>query len=93
MRANLVQAIASRRRWIEELISGRVTGLEELAKRQGCSPRAVRMTLNLAFLAPPLVKAAVEGTLPYGAGLTMLAGTPAEWDRQIEMISSGLPLR
>jgi hypothetical protein len=89
MRAHLVHAIATRRRWVEELISGKVTGLEELAKWQRCSPRAVRMTLNLAFLAPPLVKAAIEGTLPQGCGLTMLADTPAEWERQMEMISSG----
>jgi site-specific DNA recombinase len=88
MRANLVEAIATRRRWVEELISGRVTGLEELAKRQRCSPRTVRMTLNLAFLAPPLVKAAIEGTLPQGCGLTMLADTPAEWERQREIMTS-----
>lgn len=82
MRARLVEAIATRRRWIEELVSGDITGIEELAKRHQCSSRAVRMTLNLAFLSPTLVRAAIDGTLPHGCGLTKLANTPAEWAEQ-----------
>ena len=31
-----------------------------------CSERAIRITLSLAFLAPAIVRAAVEGRLPYG---------------------------
>jgi hypothetical protein len=40
------------------------------------------MTISLAFLAPDLVKAAIEGRLPYGFGLTRLSDLPSEWPLQ-----------
>jgi hypothetical protein len=40
------------------------------------------MTISLAFLTPDLVKAAVEGRLPRGIGVTRLRDAPAEWSRQ-----------
>jgi hypothetical protein len=47
------------------------------------------MTISLAFLASDLVKAAIEGRLPHGMGVTRLADLPAEWSRQRQML--GLP--
>jgi hypothetical protein len=44
------------------------------------------MTISLAFLAPDLVKAAVEGTLPRGIGLTRLADPSLEWAKQRDML-------
>jgi site-specific DNA recombinase len=44
------------------------------------------MTISLAFLAPDLVKAAVEGRLPRGIGVTRLRDAPAEWSRQYAML-------
>jgi hypothetical protein len=35
-----------------------------LAFGQGKSERSIRMTLSLAFIAPPIVVAAIEGRLP-----------------------------
>ena len=40
------------------------------------------MTISLAFLAPDLVKAAIEGRLPHGMGLVRLCDLPVEWSRQ-----------
>ena len=40
------------------------------------------MTISLAFLAPTLVKAAIEGRLPHGMGVARLSELPAEWSRQ-----------
>jgi hypothetical protein len=40
------------------------------------------MTISLAFLAPDLVKAAIEGRLPSGLGVARLVDAPAEWSRQ-----------
>jgi hypothetical protein len=37
------------------------------------------MTISLAFLAPDLVKAAIEGRLPRGIGVARLCDSPAEW--------------
>ena len=78
-RARLVSAIARGRRWLDELISGAVTDIQQLAKRERCTVRQVNLTLSLAFLAPQLVKAAVEGRLPRGINLKRL-----RWTRQVQ---------
>jgi hypothetical protein len=46
----------------------------------------VNMTISLAFLAPDLVKAAVEGRLPRGMRVARLVDTPAEWFRQHQIL-------
>ncbi len=74
--------IAKARAWVDELVMGRVADAHAIACREGCSERSVRMTLNLAFLSPDIVKAAVQGTLPHGVGLCSLAELPAPWSRQ-----------
>jgi hypothetical protein len=53
--------------------------LESIASREGKSERSIRMTLSLAFLAPEIVKAAVEGRLPRGFGLKRLVDLPMAW--------------
>jgi hypothetical protein len=47
---------------------------------------ALMHTGSLAFLAPKLVQAAVEGRLPRGIGVTRLRDAPAEWSRQYAML-------
>ena len=44
------------------------------------------MTISLAFLAPDLVKAAIDGRLPHGMGVARLCDLPAEWSRQHQML-------
>jgi hypothetical protein len=85
-RARLVSAIARGRRWLDEIVSGSVTDIAQIAARQKCSGRQVNMTISLAFLAPELVKAAVEGRLPRGIGVERLREAPAEWSRQFEAL-------
>ena len=83
-RARLVSAVARGRRWLDDVISGRVTTVAELCAREKCSVRQVNMTISLAFLSPSLVKAAVDGRLPRGIGVERLRDPPAEWNRQFE---------
>src|SRR5258705_3746631 len=85
-RARLVNAIARGRRWLDEIISGSATNIEQIATRQKCSERQVNMTISLAFLAPNLVEAAVEGRLPRGIGVERLRDAPVEWTRQFETL-------
>jgi site-specific DNA recombinase len=85
-RLRLVSAIARGRRWLEEMISGSLTEVEQIASREQCSIRHVNMTISLAFLAPELVRAAVEGRLPRGVGIERLRDAPAEWSRQFEAL-------
>jgi site-specific DNA recombinase len=40
----------------------------------------------LAFLAPNLVRAAIEGRLPRGIGIERLGDAAAEWSRQFEAL-------
>jgi site-specific DNA recombinase len=44
------------------------------------------MTISLAFLAPKLVRAAVEARLPRGINIARLRDPPAEWSRQFEAL-------
>src|SRR6202011_5513596 len=85
-RARLVNAIGRGRRWLDEIVSGSATNIEQIATRQKCSVRQVNMTISLTFLAPDLVKAAVEGRLPRGIGVERLRDPPAEWGRQFEAL-------
>jgi site-specific DNA recombinase len=85
-RARLVSTIARGRQWLDDVVSGRVTTVAELCVREKCSVRQVNMTISLAFLAPNLVKAAVEGRLPRGVGIERLRDPPTEWSRQFEAL-------
>jgi DNA invertase Pin-like site-specific DNA recombinase len=85
-RARLVNTIARGREWLDDVVSGRVTTVVELCTREKCSVRQVNMTISLAFLAPNLVKAAVEGRLPRGVGIERLRDPPTEWSRQFEAL-------
>jgi hypothetical protein len=88
-RATLVRAIALGRRWLDEITTGRVSGPAEIAARESCNVRQVTRTISLAFLAPDLVKAAVEGRLPRGIGLIRLADPPLVWSQQRELLGVG----
>jgi site-specific DNA recombinase len=85
-RARLVSTIARGRQWLDDVVSGRVTTVTDLCAREKCSARQVNMTISLAFLAPNLVKAAVEGRLPRGVGIERLRDPPTEWSRQFETL-------
>jgi hypothetical protein len=88
-RARLVAAIARGRRWLDELIADPTVSADSIATRENCSARKINMTISLAFLAPDLLKAAVDGRLPHGMGVARLTDLPAEWSRQYQLL--GLP--
>ena len=52
---------------MDEIVSSSVTDAEQIALRERCTVRQVNMTISLAFLAPKLVRVAVEGRLPRGS--------------------------
>ena len=66
---------------VDELIKDLNTNAESISGREGCSVRQTSLTISLAFLAPDLVKAAIEGRLPRGVGVTRLRDLPPEWPR------------
>jgi len=85
-RAALLKSIARGRDWLDEIISGAAQGVNEIAARHKCSVRHVNMTISMAFIAPALVTAALEGRLPRGVGVASLRDAPAEWSRQFERL-------
>jgi hypothetical protein len=85
-RVKLVTAIAKARHWLDELIAGTATNVEQIAAREKCSIRQVNRMITLAFIAPTLVQAAVDGRLPRGVGVATLRDCPAEWTRQFERL-------
>ena len=60
--------------------------IDAIAAREACSRRHVHMTISLAFLAPSLVKAAVEARLPLGIGVARLFDAPVAWSHQHRML-------
>ena len=82
----LLKAFARARGWFEELASGRVCSLVEIARREGLAKRYVTRLTKLAFVSPAFVEAIAEGEAPYGANLQMLMdgriALPISWDSQ-----------
>ena len=65
-RVILIDAIRKAQRWLDRLLSDPSETIEAIALREGKTDRSIRMTLSLAFLAPDIVKAAIDGRLPRG---------------------------
>lgn len=85
-RIRLVKAIAEGRHWLDELIDGDVTSVEEIAKCDKRSVRQINRAMTLAFLSPRLVEAAVAGEFPRGIGVASIQHLPAEWSQQYQAL-------
>ena len=57
----LVAIFADALRWIDDLAQGRASSVRDLARRNNRDPGEVSRTLPLAFLAPDIVEAILEG--------------------------------
>jgi hypothetical protein len=79
-RVRLVSAIARGHQSLNDVVSGQVTTVTQLCTREKWSARHVNISISLAFLAPNLVKAAVEGRLPRGIGVERLRDPPTEME-------------
>ena len=81
-RAVFVESLRNAHRWLDELIKDPHQTIEVIADREHKSERSIRMTLSLAFVAPPIVAAAIEGRLPRGFGSKRLMDLPLAWSHQ-----------
>jgi site-specific DNA recombinase len=68
----LLKAFARARGWFEELASGRVRSLVEVARREGLAKRYVTRLTKLAFVSPAFVEAIAEGSVAFETNLQML---------------------
>jgi len=87
----LLKAFARARGWFEELASGRVRSLVEIARREGLAKRYVTRLTKLAFVSPAFVEAIAKGELPIATNLQMLMDgrveLPLDWEAQLRALS------
>jgi hypothetical protein len=84
-------ALARGHRWLVLLESGEVKSLRELAKTEGVDSSYVSRMVNLTTLAPDIVAAILDETLPEDLTLFDLAvDPPALWEGQQRRM--GVPL-
>jgi hypothetical protein len=79
----LLAAISKARGWIEDIRSGRIASVAEIAQREGQVERHIRLLAPLAFLSPRIIAAIVAGTAPANLTVTGLAkALPYSWLEQ-----------
>jgi hypothetical protein len=66
-RAVFAESLRHARRWLDELVRDRNQTIGSISAREHKSERSIRMTLSLAFVAPPIVAAAIEGRCRAGS--------------------------
>ena len=92
-RVILIDAVRKAHRWLDKLLSDPSETIEAIALREGKTDRSIRMTMSLAFLAPDIVKAAIDGRLPRGFGLKRLIDLPMAWPDQWRALGLRAPAR
>jgi hypothetical protein len=76
-------ALARGHRWLAMLESGEAKSMKEIARHEGVDDSYVSRMVNLTTLAPDIVAAILDETLPPEVTLFELAaGTPALWEDQ-----------
>ena len=86
---NLVRAIAKAHAWFEGLKSGSFASINEIAKAESIPASEVSRQLPLAFLAPGIVDAILQGRQPVGLtakSLLRVAEVPCDWDSQAKAL-------
>jgi hypothetical protein len=66
---------------------------QSIASREGLPERSVRSITSLGFLAPEIIKAVVDRTLPRGFGVSRLIDLPATWTEQRRQLGLPEPIR
>ena len=72
-------ALARGHRWLAMLESGEAKSLKEIATREGIDNSYVSRMVNLTTLAPDIVAAILDETLPL---FDLASGTPLLWEEQ-----------
>ena len=82
--AGVVKAICRAHHWLGRLERGEVSSYHELARLEGFAPGYVRSVMQLAFLAPSLVEAFVDGRRRLRRGVVELlnGNLPLSWQQQ-----------
>ncbi len=85
----LVKVVAKAHVWFDDLASGAVTNIKELAAREGVSPSYVGDILKLAFLSPRMVEQIIAGQQPaelVADHLIRAHALPLDWNAQEQLL-------
>ena len=83
----LQRALGRAERWRRMLESGEATSISDLAAKEGTDFSYIARLLNLTTLAPQLIAAILDDTLPSGTTVNDLAiNPPLLWSGQIEQL-------
>jgi hypothetical protein len=81
--ATLIKALTRAYKWKERLFSGAAPSTSEIAKQEGVTERYVSRIMRLAFLAPDIVEAILDGHQPADLELErLMKGVPVSWNEQ-----------
>jgi hypothetical protein len=72
----LIKAVAQAHAWFAEMRKGEACSVRDLARRHNVDPGNVSRTLPLAFLAPDIIVAILEGRQPVNLTATRLKRMP-----------------
>ncbi len=81
--AALIKALTRAHRWQERLFTAAAPSTSAIAKEEGVTVRYVSRIMRLAFLAPDIVEAILDGYQPTDLELErLMKGIPVSWDAQ-----------
>jgi site-specific DNA recombinase len=86
---SLIRAISRANDWVARILRGEAVNQRSIAKQTGLDERYVSRIIPLAFLAPDLTEAILEGRQAPGLSLdTYLGNIPDDWVQQRSQFSS-----
>ena len=86
----LIKSVARGHLWFDDVASGRAASLQAIAEREGVTEGYVRRLIRLAFLAPGIVEAILDGEQPVDLSAARLTGQvelPLDWNNQQRLLS------
>jgi site-specific DNA recombinase len=88
----LIKAVARVHRWPEKIMYGELPGRRSIAQLTKASYRYARCVLPLAFLAPDIVEAILDGRQPADLSVQkMLRSLPLSWAEQRKQLGFSVP--
>ncbi|AXI55457.1 hypothetical protein C1J05_13925 [Sulfitobacter sp. JL08] len=86
---NLIALVADARRWADELLAGKSSSIQQITEREGLRSGSVSRILPLAWLAPDISSAILEGRQPPHLNATALRNLlelPLDWNEQRQIL-------
>jgi site-specific DNA recombinase len=90
----LIRSVARAHHWFDQLKTGEVRSMREIAEQENLSTSYVIRYFRLAFLAPDIVEAIVEGRQPPGISVRKLTNNkklPSDWAEQRRLLNFPAP--